>query len=317
MALFISNREVAQLLPMKACIDALEEAFIQWGRGSVANRPRTRIRLSGGFLHYMAAAAPEMGLLGLRTYTTFTGGGQNLFLLYDDQSGRLVCLLESGLMSTIRTGAASGLATRHMARPEASTVGIIGTGGQAAAQLEAICAVRPIEQAKIFSRTSEKRQAFASSMAEQLGIEATPVDSAEECVHGVDIVVTITDSREPVLKGEWLSEGVHINAAGSNHWMRRELDNQAVERCDVIVVDDLEDAQIECGELIWVVERGNFHWDKVHQLRDVLAGRVEGRPNPSSITLFESQGLAMEDVAAARYVYQLAKERGVGQELPF
>ena len=317
MAIFISNKDVAQLLPMKECVDVLEEAFARWGRGSGANRPRTRIRLSGGFLHYMAAGAPEMGHLGLRAYTTMSGGGQSIFLLFDAESGQLLSLMESGLMSTIRTGAASGLATRHMANEKASTVGIIGSGGQAAAQLEAVCAVRSIQKAKVFSRTPEKREAFASRMREKLGIDVTPVDSGEECVRGVDVAITITSSREPVLKPEWLAEGAHVNAAGSNHWIRREIDDRGLERFDTIVVDDLEGAKIECGELIWAYERGSFRWETVHELRDVVAGRVEGRPSPYAITLFESQGLAMEDLAAASHVYSKAKEQGVGQKLPF
>ena len=317
MALYITNQDVANLLPMKECVDLLEDANAQWGRGAISNRPRTRIRVGRGTLQYMASGASEMGLWGLRCYTAIPGGGKSLFLMYEGEAGQLICVFESALMSTIRTGAASGLATRHMARAEASSVGIIGSGNQAAAQLEAVCAVRPIKEARVFSRNQDRREAFASRMREQLGIDVTGVDSGEECVREVDVIITITNSREPVLKGEWLSEGVHINAAGSNHWIRRELDDQAVDRSDVIVVDDLEDAKLECGELIWAAERSGFSWDKAHELKDVVAGRVTGRPSPTSITLFESQGLAMQDLASANYVYHKAKEQGVGQELPF
>ena len=317
MALYLTNDDIAQLLPMKDCVDALEAVFTQWGQGRGVNRPRTRIRLPTGFHHYMASYAPDMGVLGLRTYTTLAGGGQNIYILYDGESGAILCLMDSGLMSTIRTGAASGLGTRHMARADSSTVGMIGVGGQAEAQLAAVCAVRDIRHAKVFSRTAENREAFAAEMSEKLGTEVVGAGSAEECVAGVDIIITITNSREPVLRGEWLASGQHINAAGSNHWMRRELDDAAVERSDIIVVDDLEQAKMECGELVFAAERGRFRWDTVHELRDVLAGRVAGRPGPSSITLFESQGLSIEDLATAHYVYHKARERGMGQELPF
>ena len=317
MALYLSNADVAQLLPMGECVDVLETVFTQWGNGAGVNRPRTRIRLPTGFHHYMASYAPGLGVLGLRTYTTLAGGGQNVYILYDSESGQMICLMDSGLMSTIRTGAASGLGTRHMARADSASVGMIGVGGQAAAQLEAVCAVRDIRHAKVFSRTPETREAFAAEMSEKLGTEVVPAGSAEECASGVDIIVTITNSREPVLKGEWLAPGQHINAAGSNHWMRRELDDAAVERSDIIVVDDLEQAKMECGELVFAAERGRFRWDTVHELRDVLAGRVPGRPQASSITLFESQGLSIEDLASAHHVYRKARELGLGQELPF
>ena len=317
MALYLTNDDIARLLPMKECVDALETVFSQWGEGHGVNRPRTRIRLPTGFHHYMASYAPDMGVLGLRTYTTLAGGGQNIYILYDGVSGQILCLMDSGLMSTIRTGAASGLGTRHMARADSSTVGMIGVGGQAEAQLAAVCAVRDIRHAKVFSRTTANREAFAAEMSQKLSTEVVAAGSTEDCVSDVDIVIVITNSRDPVLKGEWLSPGQHINAAGSNHWMRRELDDVAVERSDIIVVDDLEQAKMECGELVFAAERGRFRWDTVHELRDVVAGRIPGRPEPSSITLFESQGLSIEDLATANHVYHKARDQGIGQELPF
>ena len=317
MALFISNKDVAQLLGMSECVGVLEEAFTHWGDGSGTNHPRTRIRLPGGFLHYMAAAAPEMGLLGLRAYTTFGGRGQSMFMLFDSESGELLSLMESALMSTIRTGAASGLATKYMAREDASTVGIIGCGSQAAAQLEAVCTVRAIRHVRVFSRTGEKREAFASNMRASLGIDVAPVESGEECVRDMDVIITITGSREPVLNGEWLADGAHVNAAGSNHWIRREIDDRGLKRFHTIVVDDLEQARKECGELIWACERGTLCWDRVHELRAVVSGRLKGRLGDSSITLFESQGLAIEDLAAAKLVYTKALDQCKGQEMPF
>ena len=154
-------------------------------------------------------------------------------------------------------------------------------------------------------------------MSERLNVEVAAVDSAEECVLDADVAITITSSREPVLKGEWLKDGAHVNAAGGNHWMRREIDPAAVARCDLIVVDDLEQARIECGDLIWAAERAAFRWAMAHELKDVVSGRMSGRPDDGSVTLFESQGVGLEDVAAALHVYGKARERGIGQELPF
>ena len=148
-------------------------------------------------------------------------------------------------------------------------------------------------------------------------VDVKAVDSAQECVEGADVVIVITSAREPALLGEWLAPGTHVNAAGGNHWMRREVDEETVLRSEVIVVDDLDQAKIECGDLIWLEPRGTFRWDMAKELQDVVAGRVDGRPSTDSITLFESMGLALEDIAAAQLVYTKAKAQGIGQELPF
>ena len=144
-----------------------------------------------------------------------------------------------------------------------------------------------------------------------------PAASAEECVEGADIVVTITSSREPVLQGEWLAAGAHVNAAGGNHWQRREVDEATVRRSNPVVVDDLEQAKIECGDLLWPEARGSFRWSEAHELRQVVSGQVAGRPSPEGVTLFESMGVALEDIAAAELVYRKARLAGVGVELPF
>ena len=320
MALFLNDKEVVELLPMAECIDALEKVFSDAGQGQGENRPRSRIRLPKGFLHFMAAAAtgPDFSAFGFKAYTTFPGGtAKFLVLLYDADTGALLSVMEAGALGQIRTGAASGLATRHMARPGAASVGILGTGYQARSQLEAVCAVRNMNKAKAFSRTPEKRERFASRMEQKLGLEVTAAESAEECVRGADIAITVTSSREPVLKGEWLEEGAHVNATGSNHWMRREIDDEAVQRAGLIVVDDLEQAKMECGDLMGPAERGVFRWNMAHELKDLVAGRL-GRPTDKGlITIFESQGVAIEDVAAALHVYKKARERNMGQELPF
>src|SRR5437763_1271325 len=134
---------------------------------------------------------------------------------------------------------------------------------------------------------------------------------------GSQVVVTITNSREPVLQGEWLEPGMHVNAAGGNSWIRREIDENVVQRADVIAVDNLEQAKMECGDLLWPAERGLFRWQRANELHEVITGKVNGRPNPNSITLFESQGIGTEDTAASAYVYRKAREQGLGQQLPF
>jgi len=319
MALFLNESEVASLLPMNECIDVLDQAFAHAGAGETEIKPRSRMRMPNGFFHFMAAADAGSGVFGYKAYPSFagSGGAKMMVMLYDYETGQMLSCMEGGRLGQIRTGAASGLATRYMAREDAATVGVIGTGGQARTQLEAVCAVRQVRKVKVFSRRQERREQFAQRMSESLNVEVAPTDDAQSCVVGSDVVIVITSAREPVLMGEWLDEGAHVNAAGGNHWIRREIDETAVERSELIVVDDLEQAKIECGDLMWPESRGAFRWDMAHELRDVVSGKVKGRPSSQSITLFESMGIALEDIAAAQLVYRKALEQGIGQELPF
>jgi ornithine cyclodeaminase/alanine dehydrogenase-like protein (mu-crystallin family) len=319
MALFLTEREVVELLPMNECIDVLDEAFAHAGAGQVEIKPRSRIRMPNGFFHFMSASDAEHGVFGYKAYPSFAGPGGSKFLvmLYDFETGQLLALLEAGRLGQIRTGAASGLATKYMARADASTVAVFGSGFQARTQLEAVCAARDIRQARVYSRRAERREEFARQMSERLNLDVQPVDSPQDCIAGADVVVTITSARDPVFEGAGLSPGAHVNAAGGNHWQRREVDEDTVTRSDVIVVDDLDQAKAECGDLLWLEARGSFRWDMAHELQEVAAGRVQGRPSPDSITLFESMGVALEDIAAAQLVYRKAVERGMGQELPF
>ena len=321
MALFLTEQDVAELLPMTECIDVLDRVFAHAGEGQGDNRPRGRIMLPGGVFHFMSGAAMAPGLsgFGYKAYTTFTDRPpQVLVMLYDLDTGELLSVTEARAMGAIRTGAASGLATKYMARSDASTVGVIGSAYHAVTQLEAVCAVRDVKEVRCFSRTRERREGFAGRMAERLNVETTPVESAEECVRGASILVLITDSEEPVLAGGWLDEGCHINAAGATHWIRRETDDTAVERADLIVVDDMEQAKRECGDLIWPSERGKLRWSRVHELKEVVSGRIKRQAWPGLYnSLRVSQGAAIEDVAAALHVYQKAREQGVGQTLPF
>jgi ornithine cyclodeaminase len=194
---------------------------------------------------------------------------------------------------------------------------MIGTGRQAQTQIEAICAVRPIAKVKVYSRAEENRERFASDMSERLDVEVVPVESTEDCIAGSDIVVAITSAREPVFDGSLLEPGMCVIAAGSNSWMKREIDYTTIERAALVAVDNLEQAKVECGELIWAAEQGRFNWRQAVELHEVVGGKVSGRPSDEAITLFESQGIGIEDVAASAYVVQKARAQGVGVELPF
>jgi alanine dehydrogenase len=309
---FFTESDVLTHLPVGRAIDVLEEAFRLWGRGEATDSPRRRIRLDRGFFHIMTAAIYGQGVHGFKSYSV---GGSTLVNLYDSSSGELLALLQAGNLGQIRTGAASGLATRFMARSDSSTVACIGSGFQAETQLAAVCAVRSISSARAYSRSAEKREAFAQKMSDRLGISVEPAESGQACVNGADIINVITSSRDPVLEGDWLEAGQHINAAGSNHWMRRELDDKGIRRSDRIVVDSMATAKVECGELIWAVDRAALNWERVRELREVVVGDTGGRSDAAEITLFESQGLAIEDVAVANYLYRQAGDNM--PELPF
>ena len=256
MALLLGDQEVDQVMNMSQCVEVMDGAFLQAGRGSTWNRPRSRIRTPKGFHHLMAAAVLESNVFGVKTYTSFKQGTRFLTLLYSSETGDLLALVQGARCSQLRTGAVSGIATRYMARSDAETVGIIGAGFQGRAQLEGVCAVRQIRHIKAYDYLPERCMEFCRDMSQDLGIVVTPVDNARDCVRGADIVITMTTSREPVLLGEWLEPGMHINAAGGNHWIRREIDDDVVRRADIVVVDSILDAQVEAGDLLYSIERG-------------------------------------------------------------
>lgn len=313
--LFLNEAEVAAVLRMPDLIGVLEDAFRAKAAGQAANQPRTRVlAAAGGVLHVMSAGWDAAGVMGLKAYATGPGGARFVVLLYC-ADGTPLAQMEADTLGQRRTGAATGLATKYMARADAATVAILGSGWQARTQLEAVCAVRAIRWVRVYSRTRERRELFASEMSERLGIPVEAVPSAEQAVREAAIVCTITTAREPVLAGEWLRPGAHINAAGVNWADRRELDGEAVRRATRIAVDDLPQAKMECGDLIRAASEGAFSWESAVELADVVAGRVAGRGSPEEITLFASQGIALEDVAAAKLAYDNAVADGIGRYL--
>jgi ornithine cyclodeaminase/alanine dehydrogenase-like protein (mu-crystallin family) len=237
-------------------------------------------------------------------------------MLFDSESGELLSIMQSDKLGQLRTGAASGVATKHLAREDATTLGIYGAGWQAESQLEAIAAVKKLDRIIVHSRTEESRKAFAEKMGERLGLEIETTHSPEEPA-AQDIVVTVTSSVEPVLQGEWLKPGAHVNAAGSNFLFKTEIDRDVVKRASLVTVDSREEMNLEAGNLLMALETGAVLPEAVRELGQVIVGQVEGRRTPEDITLFASQGLALEDMAAARLVYDRAKEQGLGREMDF
>ena len=313
MAIFIDEAQVTELLDMASCIGVLEQAFKDKAEGEASNLPRRRLPFRGARFMIMASTMSRQGWYGHKVYGV--GRGHEM-VLYKAGEG-IVAVLPARRIGQVRTGAASGLATKYMARADACRLGCIGTGRQAETQILAVAKVRKLESIHVYGRDAPKRKAFAGKMSALLGQEVRPVESAADAVKGRDIIITMTNSSQPVFDGKLLEPGTHVNAAGSNTRLNRELDEIAVTRAGTIATDDLEGARIECGDLVWPIERGLMAWEKVYELAPIVAGRMTGRRSDDEITLFESQGIALEDVAAASLVYERAIERGIGIKLPF
>ncbi len=316
MTLLLTEAQVEELLDMPATLDAVEAVLRQQAEGRATNRARRRVALPKSGLNVMFAGAPEMGALGLKAYTIARGGARFYTMLFDSETGGLLSILQSDRMGQMRTGAASGVATKHLAREDANTLGIYGAGWQAESQLEAIAAVRRLDRVIVHTRKEDTRKRFAEKMGEKLGMEVETTHAAEEPA-AQDIVVTVTSSSGPVLHGEWLRPGAHVNAAGSNFLFKTEIDREVVKRASFVCADAREELGLEAGDLMPSLETGAILPEAVYELGQVIAGHVPGRKSPEDITLFASQGLALEDMAAAHVVYDRAVERGVGQEIEF
>jgi ornithine cyclodeaminase/alanine dehydrogenase-like protein (mu-crystallin family) len=316
MALLLRESDVAALLRMDDVLAAVETGFRSLGEDRAVNRPRSRAITPAGTLQVLHAAVPDLGVMGVKTYATTPRGARFLAVLYRMEDGEAVAIAEADTLGQIRTGAASGVATKFLARPDAGTLGIIGAGWQARSQVQAIARVRPVALVKVYSRSPQRREAFAEEMVAELGAEVVPAESAEDAVADADIVVTATNARRPVLQGAWLRPGTHINAIGSNAASRQEIDAETVRRSDLITVDSLEQARTECGDLIAAEAAGVPAWDRVTELGSVVAGKAPGRRHPEEITLFESQGIATEDVVTLDLLYRRAITAGAGMDIP-
>ncbi len=301
---------------MREAIPVVEHVLRLQADGEATNQPRGHDYAGpGAYQAWMQAAAYGLGVCGFKTYTIVQGTGRAFVYLYDIEGGPPLCVTEANRLGEIRTGAASGVAARHMANEDASVIALLGSGLQAGSQLEALCAVRPVEHVRVYSPTPRNRVALAERMTAKLGILVEAVDSPEQAVSGADVVATITTSKTPVFRVEWMERGAHVSAAGGAHPYATELDEATISRADVVVVDDPDQARIECGEFMMASASGVLLWERVRELCHVVSGRVAGRTSERDVTLFKSLGMALWDVAAAKAVYDRATERGVGTRL--
>ncbi|HEY6467098.1 MAG TPA: ornithine cyclodeaminase family protein [Candidatus Acidoferrales bacterium] len=316
MALVLSEADVRSVLTMPMAMEAVEGCFRRLAEGKAETQPRRRLHFAEkSFLHYMAASDSAAGYLGMKLYTTSPNGARFLIPVYRTETGELVALIEGDYLGQMRTGAASGVATKFLAREDARTVGMIGTGLQARTQLEAVALARKFETIRVFGRDKARRENFAKEMSEKLGRDVTPADSAKAAVSGADVLITMTNSIKPVVDGKWLVPGMHINAAGSNFAQKAEIDAKGVLWCDLIAVDSIEQAKMEAGDLIQAFDGDESKWGSVREMSAIIAGKAPGRTSSEEITLFESIGIAEEDVATAARVFELAREKGIGREV--
>lgn len=317
MALLLTESDVRELLTMPLALEAVEVSFRRLAERSAQVHSRQRLRIPGSsYLHYMAAADSSGGYMGLKIYTSSRAGLRFIVLLFHTATGELLALLEADFLGQMRTGAASGVATRYMAREDARTVGIIGTGSQARTQLQAVALVRKLERIRAFGRDPQRRARFADEMSAVLSVPVEPSASAEKAIRDADIVITATTASAPVVEGRWLRPGVHINAIGANFPDKRELDESAVSRASLIAADSRDQSKIEAGDLIHAFGNDPARWASVQELADIVAGRAPGRTSPEQITLFKSNGVAIEDVVVAGRVYEQAMQRGLGRSVP-
>ncbi len=314
--LYLTEQEVDRLLTMDDALREVEAALRDLGEGKAENRPRQRVRGTHSILNVMPASWPRRGFLGYKEYVVSKDGARFWFHLFDGATGTPVALLQANRLGQRRTGAASGVATKYLANPDAAFVGLVGVGWQAESQLEAICLVRKIQEVRCFSRDAARRHSFAERMAKRLGVDVRATASAREAIQGAEIVVAVTNASKPVVAGEWLGPGVHINAVGANRLDSRELDDEVIRRCRFIAADSAEQARIEAGDLVQPVTDRLLTWREVHELGAVVCGKVRGRRRKKDVTLFKSLGLALEDVAVGALVYERAKKEGIGTEIP-
>jgi alanine dehydrogenase len=309
MPLYLTEADVAELLTPEDAVEAVEASLHRLARGVVDNLPRARLPLPEGVFAVMACVDRELGYSGLKSYAWLPGGTPFVVVLFSVEHARIEAIIEADKLGQLRTGAASGVAARYLAKEGATTLGVIGTGWQAASQVACIRAAVPsISRVVAYGRDPKRLAAFCK---------------ANDCVAGEshrevgeqDIVVTVTTSKDPVLRGEWLAEGALVCGVGANDASRRELDNVVLERAAFVCCDSREQSKLESGDLIEPVARGVLDWLEVHELQEVVAGEVSGRASEEDIVLFKSNGIAAWDLAVGARVVELARERGVGREL--
>ncbi len=315
MTLFLRDEDVAQCVTMDAMLEAIESMQRHYGNGQAHNMTRRKIIAESGMLSVMGGGLFHQGLLGVKTYTVVKGSYSFQVSLYDADTGELLCYTQANRLGQLRTGATTGVAVKHLANPGDLTVGVIGTGGQAPTQLEAVSKVRNIKKVKAFSRAQDHREEFARRMTDAMGVEVSAAATNEEAVSDCDVVVCIAATMEPVVQGAWLKDGCTVIGAGPTTWRAQEVDEATIARAGKLIVDSTEQAALEAGDLCSAVDKGLLQWSTVHELRHVVSGAVTGRDSEDQVVYAKIMGTGVADVAAAKLAYDSAKAKGLGLEM--
>ncbi len=313
--LYLTEGDVVATLTIRDALGLVEDAARALAEGRAENRPRQRAYTPSSVIQVLAAAYG--GRMGHKTYTVAPKGrGARFWYTLFNDAGEMLALMEADALGQIRTGAASGVATRFLAREDASTLGIIGTGWQARSQLEACYHVRNISRVLVYGRDPKKRADFCELMQEKVDAKIVPVETARDAVAEADVICTMTSASTPVFEGAWLRDGAHVNAAGSNRANAQEIDIETVTRAAVVAVEDVAQAKVESGDLRAANETAHWSWDHATRLSDIIAGHALGRTSDDQITLFESLGIGLWDLAVASHVFDACVTEGRGTRLP-
>ena len=317
-AIYIDEATASKILNMDNALNLVEESFTTYARGESFNMTRQRMRIRKGALHMLPGAVPYKNVIGFKAYTSFRAGLIFKVHLYDAENGNPLAIVDANEIGRLRTGAATGIATKYMAKKESNTAFIFGGGFQAEAQLEAVYKTSNIKKAFVTTRKIENAQAFADKMSKSLGIEIIPTQNIENDLPQADIIITITTAVKPLFEHTMLNpNGVHINGAGSNALIRAEVPEKTIEAAEVLAVDSKDVAAIECGDILPSLEKGRLHWNEIVELGEITAGFRPGRVTENGITIFQSQGMGLQDIMCAEYIYRKAVAENLGKELPF
>ena len=317
-AIYIDEATASKILNMDNALNLVEESFTTYAQGKSFNMTRQRMRIRKGALHMLPGAVPYKNVIGFKAYTSFRAGLIFKVHLYDAENGNPLAIVDANEIGRLRTGAATGIATKYMAKKESNTAFIFGGGFQAEAQLEAVYKTSNIKKAFVTTRKIENAQAFADKMSKSLGIEIIPTQNIENDLPQADIIITITTAVKPLFEHTMLNpNGVHINGAGSNALIRAEVPEKTIEAAEVLAVDSKDVAAIECGDILPSLEKGRLHWNEIVELGEITAGFRKGRITENGITIFQSQGMGLQDIMCAEFIYRKAVAENLGIMLPF
>jgi alanine dehydrogenase len=321
--LVLTYNDAHQAINITEAIDAIEAAYREEAAGRTLTSERITLWLPNGWLRLMAAGLLDSGVVGYKAFhrTEFTAGAKRAevryaFYLFDYITGQPLALMDANYLTAIRTAATTAVAAKYLARPDATRLGILGSGSEARTHLEALVAVRPISRVKVYSRNATRREAFAHQMSERLQIDVRAVAHPEQAVNDVDILIaaTNTGAEGPALFGKWLYPGLHVSSIGSTIPTQREIDAHVWRWADRIVLDTHCVLQ-ESGDALAALAEGTLDDRKITELSAIVAGKSPGRTRPDETTLYKSIGTGVQDVAVAFRIYERAHERGLGQEL--